>query len=91
MQIYVPLIARYSWDAVIYWVYTGQVKFSSIGSKDIGSSQETKDDIQGAGNTPGDPNVLLPSDIELEPCSPKSVYRLAYKVCPMPLLDEVSL
>ena len=87
MRTRILLTLRCSWSAIFLYVYTGQVAFTTIGSQDVassetkntqnGNSQEEKSPPQGSGGTVVPP----PGAIVLEPCSPKSIYSLAKKVC----------
>jgi hypothetical protein len=66
-------------------VYTGRVAWATIRSQDVAPSETESQDghFQDERNPPqdsGGPVVLSPSDIFFEPCSPKSIYRLADKV-----------
>jgi len=66
-------------------MYTGKITFGSIGSQGV-SPSETKgaqDSYSGWIGTPP------PGAVIAEPCSPKSIYCLAEKVCPALLLGYV--
>ena len=95
MRTSVSLIHGYRWSAIFLYVYTGRIAFSAIGSQDVSSSKtkETQD-----GFSPG--GLCVPQDsggfgvppldaVVVKPYSPKSIYRLAEKVCPPPLLGYV--
>jgi hypothetical protein len=94
MRTHILLTLRCSWSAIFLYVYTGRVAFTTIGSQDVasseakktqnGDSQEEKSPPQGSGGT----IVPPPGAIVLEPCSHKSIYSLAKKVCLAALLDD---
>ncbi|KAF9793441.1 hypothetical protein BJ322DRAFT_1155521 [Thelephora terrestris] len=76
--------AAKTWSAIFLYVYTSQINFASISSQGVTSKKETENDSsedekklprdhEGLGATP-------PGAVTVEPCSPKSVYRLANKV-----------
>ena len=78
-------------------MYTGRVAWATIRSWD-GTSSETKesqdDHSQDERNPPHDSResvVPSASDIFFEPCSPKSVYRLADKVGLATPLDDAAI
>ena len=75
----------FSWSAIFLYVYTGQITFKALGSQDVTPSEkEAQDDCsQGEIQTPHDSKG--PSAVAVEPCSPRSVYRLANKVHLAPL------
>jgi len=72
-------------------VYTGQITFATLSSQDVTTSEkeEAQDGCsQGEEKSPQDPeglNASPPTAVVVEPCSPKSVYSLAYKVRLAPL------
>ena len=70
--------AMYSWGALFLYVYTGQITFGAIGSQGVSPSEarEARDSYSGGFRAPP------PSAVVTEPCSPKSIYCLAEKVCP---------
>ena len=75
-------------------MYTRQITFTTIASQRAGSeAKEIKDDDTQNERKPGnDPEGLMvppPGTIWAEPCSPKSVYCLASKVCLAPLPNGV--
>jgi len=67
-------------------MYTGQIAFAAIGSQGVSplGANETQDDC--APQDSGNFSVPSPGAVVIKPCSPKSIYRLAEKVCPVPLL-----
>ena len=81
------LISWCSWDAVFLYVYTGQITFANLSSQDVTTSEKEEAQggcSQGERKCPQDPeglNAPPPSTVVVEPCSPKSVYSLATKVC----------
>ena len=82
---------RYSWTAVLLYVYTGQIAFSPIDSQGATSKEiendHSEDEVKPAQDREG-PGTLPSSVVTVEPCSPKSVYRLADKVYPAPLVSD---
>jgi hypothetical protein len=90
---YVWLICRYSWSAIFLYVYTGQIAFTTLNSQDVNPSErEAQDDYSQAEreSPPGSGcfSASPPGVIVVEPCSPKSVYSLANKVCLSPLRSD---
>ena len=88
---YAWLIPRCSWSAIFLYVYTGQIKFAALDSQDVTLSEtEVQDSCSQGERMP--PEVLEGlSAVVVEPCSPKSVYGLANKVCLPPLrIDAVT-
>ena len=79
--------------AIFFYVYTGQITFTTIDWKDVPSkAKETQD-----GSTPdrryapqGGASVPPPGAVTGDPCSPKSICRLAEQVCAvLPLLGSL--
>ena len=76
-------------------MYTGRITFAALGSQDIPPSgkEEAKDGCsQGERESAYDSEGLSapsPGAVAVEPCSPKSVYCLASKVCLPPLRSDV--
>jgi len=83
-----------SWSATLLYVYTGQITFANLSSQDVTTSEKEEAQggcSQGERNSPQDPeglNAPPPSTFVVEPCSPKSVYSLATKVCLAPLRSD---
>ena len=69
-------------------MYIGRIAFADLGSQGVTTKEEARDGCsQGEGTSPQDsagPNVPSPGTVVVEPCSPKSVYCLANKVCLAP-------
>ena len=84
------LTLRYSWSAIFLYVYTGRIAFAPIGSRNAPSkeTQGTSEDGQKSSQDRGGPSTTSPGAITVEPCSPKSIYRLANKVRSAPLLGD---
>ena len=66
-------------------MYTGQITFANLGSQDVTPSENEVQDgcSQGERLSPQESEGLgvpPPGTVVVEPCSPKSVYRLADKV-----------
>jgi hypothetical protein len=78
-------------------VYTGRVTWATIRSWDgtLSETKESQDDhSQNERNPPQDLGgfvVPSPNDIFFEPCSPKSIYRLADKVRLATPLDDAAV
>ena len=75
-------------------MYTGQITFAALGSQDVApSGKETEDGrSQDEIKSPQDSGGLSASPtgaVVVEPCSPKSAYCLANKVCLPPLRNDV--
>jgi hypothetical protein len=69
-------------------VYTGQIAFATLSSQDVTPSKEAP---QVESNSPLYSEGLSsppPGAAVVEPCSPKSAYCLANKVCLSPLLSD---
>lgn len=64
-------IYRYSWRAILYYLYTGRITFGRLSSQPPPSREE------GAFEKVGD---RQPESFQLLPTSPKSVYNLACTV-----------
>lgn len=88
MLLFNSLTLRYSWSAIFLYVYTGQIAFAAISSRSVDLSSK---DVQN-GHSEGGPKPLQDPEglnspltpvafTALQPCSPKSVYFLANKVC----------
>jgi len=71
---------RYSWGAIFLYVYTGQITFGAIGLRGVSSETKEAHDDHSLENT--GIGVPPPDAAAVEPCSPKSIYRLAEKVRP---------
>ena len=86
---YVSLIPRYSWASIFLFVYIGGITFAPLGSRSVPSSEtETQDDYSSDEETlheTREGSAFPSSYVITEPCSPKSAYCLAEKVCPAPL------
>lgn len=75
---------RRSWSAVFLYVYTGQVSFATISSLGFNSNEAQDNPPEDEPKSPQDRDglgVLPPAALMSGPCSPKSIYRLAIKVC----------
>ena len=75
-------------------MYTGQIAFANIDSQDVTSpSEEVRDGCprgeRMSSQDYGGLSAPPPGDVVVEPCSPKSVYCLADKVCLAPLRSDV--
>ena len=71
-------------------MYTGRITFAAIGSQDVPSeTKETQNDRRYTPQDSGTFSVLPPGVVVGDPCSPKSIYHLAEKVCPTFLLGYV--
>ena len=93
-QTCVSLIPGCRWSSVFLYVYTGQITFTAIGSQHVPSkTMGTQDgysvDERHTPQDSGGLSVPPPDTVVNDPCSPKSIYRLAEKVCPASLLDCV--
>ena len=80
VRAYILFTPRYSWSAIFLYVYTGQITFAAIGSQDCTLLEPQR----GEPTLPQDhdgPGAPPPDIITGEPCSPKSIYRLANEVC----------
>ena len=76
-------------------MYTGQITFAALGSQDVTHFERRAQDgcSKDEGKAPQDSegaNVSPPCIVAVEPCSPKSVYRLANKVCLSPLRGDAA-
>ena len=81
---YILFTPRYSWAAIFLYVYTGQITFAAISSQGVTPSDPQNGPSGGYLTLPQDrdgPDAPPPDIITGEPCSPKSVYRLANEVC----------
>ena len=78
----IPPTSRYSWSAIFLYVYTGQIMFSTFRSQAVASKKTKNGSFEDETKLPQDPSVTPPGAVTVEPCSPKSVYRLANKVRP---------
>jgi len=91
-RMYILLIPQCSWSAIFLYVYAGQITFANICSQDVTSEKETRDGCsQDERKPPQDSGGLStpsPGAVVLDPCSPKSIYCLANKVCLAPLLGD---
>ena len=77
---------------MFFYVYTGQVTFSPLVSQGATYKETQKGHSEDEARPPQDREGLgsLPlGSVAAEPCSPKSIYSLANKVCPAPVLDGV--
>ena len=84
VRAYILPIPRYSWSAIFLYVYTGQIKFAAIDSQDIPSEEPQNVLSEVEPKPPQDRDGFdapPPSAIVVDPCSPKSIYKLANKVC----------
>ena len=75
-------------------MYIGRVTFSNLGSQDVTPSGKKAQDgcSQGertSSQDSGGPSTLPLSTVVIEPCSPRSVYCLANKVCLAPFRKDV--
>jgi hypothetical protein len=82
-----------SWSAIFLCVYTGQIRFAALGSQGVTTKEAQDGCSQDERKSPQDSEELSapPSGIiSVEPCSPKSIYCLADKVChvPVPLRSD---
>jgi hypothetical protein len=85
----IPLILRSSWSAIFLYVYTGQVKFATIGSQARAIPRRLRMDTPWMNQPPHDQEGLgapPPSYIVAEPCSPKSAYCVCEQGLPFTLL-----
>ena len=94
VRVCVSLIPGCRWSSVFLYVYTGQITFTAIGSQDVPSkTMGTQDGHSLDGRyTPHDSGGLSvppPNTVVGNPCSPKSIYRLAEKVCSAPFLEFI--
>jgi len=72
----ISLIPGCRWGSIFLYVYTGRIMFAAVGWRDVPSkAKETQDD------SPDRLYVPPPGAVAGDPCSPKSIYRLAEKVC----------
>jgi hypothetical protein len=73
-------------------VYTGQIAFATLSSQDVTCSEKGEDDCsQGERESPQyleGHSAPPPCAFVVGPCSPKSVYCLADKVCLSPLRSD---
>jgi len=73
-------------------MYTGRIAFANLSSQDVTPEKEVQDDCsQGERKSPQDSGGLSaasPRAFLIEPCSPKSVYCLAEKVCLAPFRKD---
>ena len=74
-------------------MYTGWITFAAIGSQNATSKKEVQTGSSGDERKisldQGGPGTPPPGAVTVEPCSPKSVYRLANEVCLVPLSGDV--
>ena len=87
---HVWLTPRYSWSAIILYVYTGRIAFATLRSQDVTPSEKGAQGgrPRGEKKPPPDVSVPPPGVVVTEPCSPKSIYCLANKVRLTPLLSD---